>query len=472
MMTHTSFKVAARELSMNIDPGRVVTDGPSYDDCLRIWNGAIRCRPGLFVRCQTSGDVQSAIRIARLHHLPISVRGGGHDWAGRAFCDGGLVIDLSAMRNIVVDPARCVATVAGGATIEDLVAAATPHKLAAATGTVGSVGVAGLTLGGGYGPLSGRVGLAVDNLLAAEVVLADGRVTMTDTENEPELYWAIRGGGGNFGVVTSLTIKLHPVDRLLGGFVLYPWSEAGSVLRRFSKFVADAPDDLTVQSGVVSGPDGALVVLLSPTWSGHLQRGAEVVNGLRQLGTPLLWQVAPMTPVDMVRLWDPYVVFGRHYAIRTRSVAAFTPEVIAALVSAGTSRTSALSAISIHHFHGEAARIPVADTAFGIRRDHFMFEIVAGWEPQDGDPARHRAWADSVSVELGISALPGGYANLLGPTDDEQIAHAYGPNWHRLQPVKLRYDPDGIFSAIPLPHRVARANALPGTDLTYFTAEP
>jgi FAD/FMN-containing dehydrogenase len=449
MNSNVSAGRAAGELAARIGADRVLMSGPSYDETCRLWNGAVDHRPALAVRGETPADVGAAVLAARGHELPLSVRGGGHDWAGRALRDDGLVIDLSSMRQVQVDAQARIATVAGGATASDVIAAAAPHELSAVTGTVGGVGMTGLTLGGGYGPLNGRFGLALDSLLGAEVVLADGRLVTVDASHEPELYWALRGGGGNFGVVTSLRVRLHPVPRLLAGLIMYPWPEAAAVLNRLRSVLAAAPDELTVQSGVLSGPDGSPALFLSPAWSGDPAQGAAAIEPLRRLGTPLIEQVAPMSYADMLGLFDAHVVTGRHYALRTRSVPDFTPDVVAALVEAGSTRTSPLSGVVIHHFHGAATRVPVASTAFGLRRDHFMVEIIAAWEPGDG--TRHRAWAESVSAALAPGAIPGGYANLLGPDDHEQVSSAYGRNSARLLAAKTRYDPDRVFSAIPLP---------------------
>ncbi|GII53577.1 6-hydroxy-D-nicotine oxidase [Planotetraspora thailandica] len=450
MNEETSAMSAARELAGQLDPSRVVTSGPAYDDTVRIWNGAVTSRPALVVRARTPEDVQAAVRAGRRHDLPLSVRSGGHDWAGRSLRHRGLVIDLTGMRQVAVDADERVAVVGGGATATDVVAAAAPHGLVAVTGTVGSVGMAGLTLGGGYGLLSGRFGLAVDNLLGADLVLADGRLISVDEDHEPELFWAIRGGGGNFGVVTSMRIRLHTRDRILGGLIVYPWAQATEVLERLSRILLAAPDELTVQTVVLTGPGGEPALFLVPAWSGDLTAGAVHIDKLQQLGTPLLTQVAPMTYGDLLHLNDPLgEVTGRHYTARTQTVAGMTPGVIAAIVKAGDTVTTPLSGMPFHHFHGAAARVPVESTAFGIRQDHFMAEIVAAWEPGDGTP--HRAWTDSVAEALAADALPGGYPNMLGPDDHAQIAHAYGPNAARLLAAKSRFDPDGVFSATSLP---------------------
>ncbi len=349
---------AARDLSAQLDPGRVLLPGPSYDEARRTWNGAVEHRPALIVRCQTPAEVQAAVGAARHHHLPLSVRGGGHDWAGRALRHGGLVIDLTGMRQVTVDPAERVATVAGGATAGDLISAAALHHLSAATGMVGFVGMAGLTLGGGYGSLNGRFGLALDNLLGAEIVLADGRLVTTHATHEPELYWALRGGGGNFGVVTSMRIRLHPVHQLLAGLIMYPWSQVSDIMGRLNDILAAAPDELTIQTGILSGLGGSPILFLAPAWSGDLTHGEKAIDELHRLGTPLFTKVAAMTYTDLLAMSDARIVNGHHYAGRTRSVTGFTPDVISALIEAGSTLTSPLSGIPIHHFHGVAARIP------------------------------------------------------------------------------------------------------------------
>ncbi len=229
--TAASSLAAARDLRSVMQGKVLLPTDIDYAQARQIWNGAVTAQPALIATCETRGDVRAAVRAARVHGLPLSVRGGGHDWAGRALRDQGLVVDLSAMRHVEVDPEASVATLAGGATVRGIIAAATPYGLVAVTGNCGSVGMAGLTLGGGYGLLTPRFGLALDNLLSAEIVLADGRCITADAHEHPELFWALRGGGGNFGVVTSLRIRLHPVGTLLGGLILFPWSEAHAVLQ-------------------------------------------------------------------------------------------------------------------------------------------------------------------------------------------------------------------------------------------------
>jgi FAD/FMN-containing dehydrogenase len=425
-----------------------------YEEGCRVWNGAVRRRPAIVAFCKQPEDVQAAVRAARRHGLPLSVRGGGHDWAGRALRDDGLVIDLTRMRHVAVDPRALAATVAGGARVKDVAAAADAHGLVAALGNCGTVGVAGLTLGGGYGPLSGTCGLAADNLLGAEIVLPDGRRVTTGPDAEPELFWALRGGGGNFGVVTSLRVRLHWARGMLAGSIIYNWNEAGAVLRRYAAFAAAAPDELGVAVGVMSGADGEPVIMVVPLWNGERCQGERAMEGLRAFGTPRAAHVGPTTYADLLAQFDAWVEVadGCHWETRTRWLPALTAGAAQAIIAAKARAPSPYCAVFWHHFHGAATRIAPDCAAFGLRREHLMVEIVAGWKPDGDVDAAHRRWAHDLWQNLAPFALPGGYPNLLGTDDREQAAAAFGGNAARLRVLKHRFDPDGVFgSAIPLP---------------------
>jgi hypothetical protein len=451
MNTKSPVAAVADLLAEQLGAERVLLPGSAYDEALPIWNGAVTSRPALLVRCRWVSDVQAVVRAAREYGLPLSVRGGGHDWAGRALRDGGVVIDLSEMRSVEIDAQAEVATIAGGARAADVAAAGAPFGLAAATGTVGAVGMAGLTLGGGYGPLMANVGLALDNLIGADIVLADGQLVTADATNEPDLFWALRGGGGNFGVVTSLRIQLHPIAEVIAGLIFFPWSQAEDIWHGYVDLIADAPDELTVQTGVLTGPDGNPTLYMAPVWSGQdLADGQKWMDRLQQLGTPLMAQLAPMPYSALLGLFDAQIANGRHYEIRTRPLPALSTGAVAALLKAGEAKTSPTAGIVLHHLRGAGTRVPEGDTAFGLRREHFTVEIVAAWEPGE-DAVLHRGWAAETSADLEPFALPGGYPNLLGPDDTEQIAEAYGENAARLLAVKERFDPEGVFTATPLP---------------------
>jgi FAD/FMN-containing dehydrogenase len=451
---HTESGLDAGRQLRAVMHGRVVLRGDDdYPQTRQIWNGAVEHQPALIAVCETPADVQAAVRTARQHDLPPSVRGGGHDWAGRALRHNGLVIDMSHMRRVDVDPEASVATIEGGATGIDVTSVTVPYGLVAATGNCGAVGMVGLTTGGGYGPLTSRYGLASDNLLAAEVVLADGCLVHCDDDNNPDLFWAIRGGGGNFGAITSMRIQLHPIRQVLAGMMLFPWAQAESVLHGYAASVADAPDELELVTGVLPAPDGSPLVFLAPMWSGDGEQGEELIAKLRQAGTPVVDKVGPITYLDWLNMFAAGAPVGRHYAAQTRSLARLTPEAISTLLSSGQQRSSQFSGIIVHDFRGAATRIPLAATAFGLRKEHYLIEIIAAWEPTaEDDGENHREWARTLSENLAAHALPGGYPNMLGPSDHEQTAHAYGANAARLQQLKRRFDPDGVFSsAICLP---------------------
>lgn len=435
---------ALAELTAQVDPSRIVTGGTALAAATAVWSGAIQRRPALLVRCRTTAEVQHTVRTARACGLPLSVRARGHDWTGRAIRDGGLVIDLRDMNDVSIRGG--VATVAGGASAEDVAAAADRVGSTVATGTVGAVGMAGLTLAGGYGPLCGRLGLAADNLLAAEVVLADGQVVQAGPADDADLYWALRGGGGNFGVVTSMEIAVHPLAEVLVGSFRFALDEAEQVMAGYAELVSHAPENLTVLLAVVPTADGTPVITVSPTWAGGEADGDAAMASVAALGTPLASTVVAMSPLARLRQLDGAFPDGPHYEIRTRNLATLTPASAATLLEAYSAREQPTSFLNVQHFHGRATRPDVRDTAFGRREEHLMVEMI-----ERG--ARLSAWPQRTSRALAAHALPGGYPNFLGPDDQVQAAAAYGPNGARLLDVKARLDPDGVFSATPLPRQ-------------------
>jgi FAD/FMN-containing dehydrogenase len=435
-------------------PGRISLPGDNrYAEATAIWPKPVGRVPRAVVHCFTAEDVQSAVRGARDSRLPLSVRGGGHDWAGRALCDG-IVIDLSAMNRIDVASGNNAARIAGGARASDVLAVTDPLHLAAVTGSCSGVGMAGLTLGGGYGPLIGRYGLALDNLIAAEVVLADGRIVTADHNREPDLFWALRGGGGNFGVVTAMQCRLHHLSSVRSGMLLFPFAEAKTVLERCVDIMASAPEELTVQFGLVVGPDGAPVVMIVPTWCGLPAEGEARLAPFARLGTLLVATVEMIPFGKSLSVFDPHIVNGRRVLMETAWLPSVDRTSIDAFIQAMATAASPGCAIITHEFRGAASRIAEDATAFGLRRDHVMVEILASFD--DGldslDEQRHQRWCQMTLNALSAAALPGGYPNLLPHGTSERAAKSFGRNAGRLVDIKQQYDPDNTFrSAIPLP---------------------
>ena len=424
----------------------ILPEDLAYDQTRQLWNGRINKHPAALVRCADTQDVVHTVRWARSRGLALSVRAGGHDFAGRALCDDGIVIDCSQMRAVTIDPVTRTARVQGGATIGDLIGAAQKDGLATTTGTVSSVGLAGLTLGGGYGPLLGNFGLVADNLLSAQVVTADGHLITTSATEHADLFWGLRGGGGNFGVVVSLEYRLYPITQVLSGLLLYPLDQAREVLRYYSDFIKTAPDELTIQPGSLQMPDGMPVLFLSPTYCGPLTEGEKVLKPLRAFGKPLVDQIQPIPYDVLITALNALVPKGRHYFIQTQSLHALCAETIDLLVEHAQQFSSPSSFISIHHFHGAASRVAASETAFALRQDHLMVEIIAGWEPQSpAEDQRHLQWAKAGSRALAPYALKGGYVNLLDEEAQERVPLAFGPNYERLLNLKRIYDPDDVF---------------------------
>jgi FAD/FMN-containing dehydrogenase len=441
--------------------GRISRPGDDrYDAATAIWAKPVGPMPRTVVHCQTLQDIQLAIGAARAAGLSLSVRGGGHDWAGRALCDG-LVLDLSGMRDVVVNPDRCSARISGGARALDVLATTDPLGLAAVTGSCSTVGMAGLTLGGGYGPLIGRFGLALDNLLSADVVLADGRIVTAERSREEDLFWALRGGGGNFGVVTAMRILLHELPNVVSGMLVYRFSEAKMVLRRLADTACSMPDELTVQVGAVAGQDGMPVILLVPTWCGSQAKGDRHLPPLLKLGTLLDNTLDAVRYGTSLSVFDPHIVNGQRTFMETCSLPVLDEAAADVLVEAMAKAVSAGCAIFTHEFRGSATRVPVEATAFGLRRNHVLIEILASFADCSDRwvERRHRRWVRDTRRAFDALALPGGYPNLLGRDETDRAAESFGPNVERLVRVKQLYDPENVFcSAIPLPtHRRAIA---------------
>jgi hypothetical protein len=358
------------------------------------------------------------------------------------------------MRNVTAFHENGTAIIGGGARALDVVNVTDPLGLAAVTGSVGAVGMSGLTLGGGYGSLIGRAGLALDNLLAAEVVLADGRIVEARHDNEPELYWALRGGGGNFGVVTQMHLRLHHVPRVRSGVIIYPFAGARAVLEGCVDISASAPDELTAQLGLVGGTDGVPVVMIVPTWCGSPEEGEARLAPFLRLGAPLANTVDSMSHGASLTAFDPYLVNGNRTLIETCWLPTLDSAGIDAFIASMAAAVSPDCAIFTHEFRGAASRVPPWATAFGLRRDHVLVEILASFADRSDtfEEQRHRRWTRATLRAFDAMALPGAYANLLAGVDTDRATKSYGGNATRLMDAKRHHDSGNLFrSAIPLP---------------------
>ena len=356
------------------------------------------------------------------------------------------------MNKVVLSSDQRAAQISGGARAMDILAVTDPLGVAAVAGSVGSVGMAGLTLGGGYGALIGRFGLALDNLLAAEIVLADERIVVADGHNEQELLWALRGGGGNFGVVTAMKVRLHDLSSVRSGMLTYPFSEAGAVLKGCADITASAPEELTAQIGLVTGPDGSIVVMIVPTWCGARSEGESRLAAFQKLGTVLTNTVDDMPYGTSLAVFDPYLAIGQHTLMETCWIAAFNNDCVEVFMEVMQNALPGC-AIFTHEFRGAASRVTPGATAFGLRSDHVLVELLTTVADQPAfDKRRYQRWLYASLHAFDPIALPGGYPNLLSKGDTERATKSFGANVERLIKAKRTYDPDNMFnSAIPLP---------------------
>jgi hypothetical protein len=425
-----------------------------YDEARRVWNGAIDRRPALIARCAGADDVVAAVRFARERDLLVAVRGGGHAVAGHAVCDGGMMIDLSLMKAVRVDPAARVARAAGGVLWGELDRATQQVGLATTGGIISHTGIAGLTLGGGLGHLMRKHGLTVDNLLAVDLVTAGAERLRVDAATEPELFWGLRGGGGNFGIATAFEYQLHPVGPMvLGGPLFWPLAEAPQVLRFLRDFAPAAPDELGITIALRLAPPlpflppeqyGKPVLGLVLVWAGDMAAGQQAIAPLRGIGSPIADVVRPVPYLALQSMLDGGAPHGMHYYWKSHRLPLLTDAVIDLLVGCVESITSPFSQIGGWAIGGAASQVDPAATAVGAREVGFELNVTAAWPPANADGDRHIAW-----VREGWAALrphsAGVYANFLSDEDAAGIAAAYGERLRRLTALKDRYDPTNFF---------------------------
>jgi FAD/FMN-containing dehydrogenase len=447
------------ELGGSLRGELLLPTNPGYDTARSIWNGAIDRRPACIARCTGVADVVAAVRFARVHDLEIAVRGGGHSVAGSAVCDDGVVIDLSPMRAVSVDPAGRTAWVQGGALWGDVDHETQAHGLATTGGIIGHTGVAGLTLGGGIGFLMRKHGLAVDNLLAAEVVTADGGIVRASADEHPDLFWALRGGGGNFGVVTAFRFALHPLGpTVLAGPVFWAADDSTDVLRFYREFVSEIPDELGTVVKLCSIPALPVIpedlhwraaIAVACCYAGAVEDGERAVQALREFGSPLIDLLSPKPYVAFQRGFDDTVPHGWHYYWKATNLAGLPDDAIAVIADHAHAAGSPRSYAAMFHFGGAVTRVPHDATAYAGRGVAHNIIIHGAWLPEESGEhaAAETAWARRFLEALQPHRANGVYVNFLDSDDDaSRVREAYGDQiYRRLAEVKARYDPDNAF---------------------------
>jgi len=426
----------------------------AYDEARKVWNATVDRRPALIARCLSDGDVQTAVRFAAERHMLLSIRSGGHHIAGNAVAEGGLMIDLSAMRSVVVDAEKRTARVGAGALLADLDRASQAHGLATPLGINSTTGVAGLTLGGGFGWLTRRLGMTIDNLLGATVVTADGELRRVSAASEPELFWALRGGGGNFGVVTSFEFRLHPVGpELYAGLVVYPFAQARKVLRAWRDFNAGAPDALSVWTVLRKAPPlpflpaaahGTDVVVFPLVHSGSVADGKRAAAPVLAFGTPIGSAVGPTPYAGFQTAFDPLLAPGGRNYWKSNNFSSLSDAALDVVIESAAASPGPECEIFLAQLGGAMARVQPGDTAFVGRDASYIMNVHGRWsDPKDDDKVR--AWARRCFEAAAKHATGTGYVNFLTEDEGERVAASYGSNHARLQAAKKRYDPANLF---------------------------
>jgi len=428
--------------------GQVLAPGePGYDAARSIHNGLIDKRPALIARCWNTADVVDALMAARAGGHEISVRGGGHNVAGKAVTEGGLMIDLSAMRGIHVDPAQRTVRAQGGVTIAELDRTTATFGLAVPSGVVSATGIAGLTLGGGLGWLMGRYGLAVDNLLSAEVVLASGEVVTASDDQDSDLFWAIRGGGGNFGIVTSFEFRAHPVAEVLKGPVLHTLDAAPELLRFYREFCVDLPDELSMQAVFVHEPDGSgakVCAIAACHSSDDAAQAEEDVRPVRDFGSPAADTIQRIPYAVVNTGADGLFPRGTLNYWKSAFFSELSDAAVTILVEAFDRAPTELCTLVIENLHGAATRVGPTATAFPHREPGHNLLLIAQWtDPADSDACI--AWARTTFEALAPHMANRSYTNYLPADDHDRVREAYGVNYRRLVELKRRYDPENLF---------------------------
>jgi FAD binding domain/Berberine and berberine like len=427
--------------------GRLVTPADaSYESSRRIWNGMIDTKPALIARCVSASDVRAAVKLARAEQLPVSIRGGGHAVAGTAVCDGGLMIDLSPMKEIRVDAAERQATAAPGVVWGEFDRATQAHGLATTGGTVSHTGIAGLTLGGGIGYLMGKHGAACDNLLSVDIVTADGEMLTASPEQNADLFWAVRGAGANFGVVTSFRYRLHPLGTVLAGMLLHPRRRAAELVVFYREFLGGSPDELFTTIGFLNAPDGTPLVATLAVWTGAQAEGERVLAPLRQFGPPVADLIRPVDYTEAQSMLDSAFPVGDRYHWKSNFVIELTPRLANVLTDGAAAMASPLSMVLLLEIKGAIQRQSKDAMAFDHRDANFELSIVARWTASAADDTNVR-WAREVWSAAQPFVSPAVYSNhMTADEGQDRVRAAYGARkYEKLAALKTKYDPGNFF---------------------------
>ena len=427
--------------------GLVITPASAeYDATRRVWNGMIDRRPAAIVRCMGAADVIASVNFAREAGLRVAIRAGGHSFPGYCTCDDGLVIDLQAMKSVRVDPKARTVRAEPGVLWQDLDAEALAFGLGVTGGMISHTGIAGLTLGGGFGWLTRKHGMVVDNLLSVDMVTADGRLVHASASENADLFWGVRGGGGNFGIVTSFEYQLHPLGTVLGGLVAYPLPQAMDVLRGVREYMPTAPDELGTATVLLTTPDGHKAVGVFVCYSGEdLSEGERVIAPLRRLGTPAMEQIGPMPYTVVQTLFNAAAVPHRRYYMRSNILSELSDEIASVLVDGYSRNPSPLCAFLIIAQGGAAARVAPDATPYVHRDAAFILTALAAWESPADDEA-NVAWLRDVWGRLTPHLPNAVYVNELHEEGADRIRAAYGNAYARLAALKAKYDPTNFFA--------------------------
>jgi FAD/FMN-containing dehydrogenase len=448
-----AYRQFMQELAASLQGEMVLPDTPDYESARGVWNGAADRHPALIVRPVNVADVITAITFAREQHMEVSVRSGGHSIAGYGTNDGGLVIDLSLMKAITVDPERRIARIEPGLTWGEVASTLQPHGQALTSGDVASVGVGGLLLGGGIGWMVRKYSLAIDRLRTVELVTADGEILRASADENAELFWGLRGGGGNFGVATAFEVDLHPAGIILGGAVFYDAAEAERILRAYAPYAAAAPDELTTIATFMAAPpapfippekQGTAVVALLVCYTGDLAEGARVVAPLRTLGTPIADVISPMPYPAMFALNEEGTIRGLQHSVRSLFLRALSDDVIHTIVEEAAAIMSPMTVVQVRVLGGAMSRVPADATAFA-HRDKQALVMATNFAPPSADAEPARVRTEQIWQALWPYAS-GVYVNFLGDEGERRVHEAYPPaTYARLAALKKRYDPTNLF---------------------------